>query len=79
MSEAVYGPIISFICAVGFGWLLVRGFRTGSMKFPQPSFTMSGRRSDQPVRFWLTAMFIGFLTLASAIATIGQLIFPRGL
>ncbi len=79
MSEAVYGPVITFICAVGFGWLLVRGFRTGKIEFPQPSITLSGRRSDQPVRFWLVAIFIGFLTFASAVATVGQLFFPRGL
>ncbi len=51
MSEAVYGPLITSTGAILFGWLFVRGWRTGTMEFPQPAMTMSGRRRDQPVRF----------------------------
>ncbi|MBC9035231.1 hypothetical protein IAG41_22805 [Sphingomonas sp. JC676] len=62
-----------------FGWLLVSGFRTGTMEFPQAGFTLSGRRSRQPVRFWLTALFVAILTILCALGTIGQIFFPYGL
>ena len=78
MSEAVFGPLVTASTTVLFGWLLIRGFRTGSMNFPQPGFTMSGQRASQPIRFWGIASFLAFLVLASALATIGQLFFPHG-
>ena len=77
MSEETYGPLITIEATILFGWLLIRGFKTGTMEFPQAGFTMSGHRRSQPARFWLTTVFIGFLTLASAVATIGQVFFAR--
>lgn len=79
MSEALWGPIVTGAATILFGWLLVSGIRTGTIEFPQPAITLSGRRSDQPVRFWLTASFVATLTLLCALATIGQIYFPRGL
>jgi hypothetical protein len=78
MSEAVYGPIVTFIATIWFAWLLVKGFRTGAMELPL-SVTFSGRRRDEPVRFWLMAVLLGFLTLSMVAATVGQLFFPHGL
>jgi len=49
------------------------------MEFPQASITLSGRRRDQPVRFWLTTIFVAVLTALCALATIGQIFFPRSL
>ena len=79
MSEEVYGPIITTATTVLFGWLLIRGFRTGTMDFSTPALPMHGRRKDQPVRFWLVAAWLGFLVFASAFATVGQLFFPNGM
>lgn len=70
MSEAVWGPALGLAATVIFGWLLVSGFRTGTMEFPQPALTMSGRRRDQPIRFWLTASLVAFLTIVSAAGTV---------
>ena len=77
MSEAVYGPIITFIATIWFAWLLIKGFMTGVMELPQP-ITFSGRRHDAPVRFWLVATLLAFLTLGSAVATVGQIFLPHG-
>jgi hypothetical protein len=79
MTEAVYGPILTFLCTGLFGWLLMRGFKSGKMTFEQPAVTFSGRRKDQPVRFWTVAALLAFLTLGGAIATIGQVFFPHGI
>ena len=62
MSETIWQPVVSLGLTILFGWLLVGGFKSGTMEFPQPAFTMSGRRLDQPVRFWFTASFIALLT-----------------
>jgi len=79
MDEAIYGPIITLLCAVLFGWLLIRGFTSGTMTFQQPAVTFSGRRKDQPVRFWAVAALLSFLTIASALGTLGQMFFPHGI
>ncbi len=64
MSEQVYGPIIMFCGTLLFGWLLISGFRRGEMEWPYYGLSLSGRREDQPVRFWLVT---GCLTLFTAI------------
>lgn len=79
MSEGLWGPLITGAVTILFGWLLVNGFRTGTAEFHHYSITLSGRRRDQPVRFWLTVSFVAFLTLAAALGTIGQIFFPHGL
>ncbi|WP_143074972.1 hypothetical protein [Sphingobium sp. AP50] len=79
MSEDIYGPIITILCTGLFGYLLVRGFSSGVMTFEQPVVKFSGRRKDQPLRFWAIAALLSFLTAASAVATIGQFFFPNGI
>jgi hypothetical protein len=79
MGEAIYGPIITLLCTGLFGYLLIRGFISGAMTFEQPAVRFSGRRKDQPVRFWTVAALLIFLTVASAVATIGQIFFPHGI
>lgn len=76
MSEAIWQPALSLGFTILFGWLLVGGFKSGTMEFPQPAFTMSGRRHDQPVRFWLTASFIAMLAAVSGAVTIKLALFP---
>lgn len=78
MGEAIYGPIITLLCTGLFGYLLIRGFTSGMMTFEQPAVRFSGRRKDQPVRFWAVAALLIFLTIISALATIGQVFFPDG-
>ncbi|APZ97595.1 hypothetical protein BWQ93_03170 [Sphingopyxis sp. QXT-31] len=78
MSEGVWQAVVTLAFTILFGWLLVAGFKNGTMEFPQPAFTMSGRRHDQPVRFWLTASFIALLTAVCAVMTIRLAFFPRG-
>ena len=80
MVEEIYGPIISIVGTAFFGWLLVNGFRTGTMVFPPaPTVELRGRRTDQPVRFWLVAIWLAFWAIGCAFATIGQLFFPNGI
>jgi hypothetical protein len=79
MNEAIWGPIVTGAVTIVFGCFFVSGIRTGTMEFPQPADTLSGRRRDQPVRFWLTASLVAILTLLCALATIGQIFFPHGL
>jgi hypothetical protein len=79
MTEAVYGPIIALLCTGLFGWLFVQGFTSGAMSFEQRAVTFSGRKQDQPVRFWVIAALLAFLTISSALATIDQVFFPHGI
>ncbi|NIJ63432.1 hypothetical protein FHR20_000363 [Sphingomonas leidyi] len=78
MSEAIYGPIITLLVALLFGWLLIQGFRTGTATFEQPGITLSGRRKDQPVRFWAVTALLSFLTFSMILATIWQILIPDG-
>jgi hypothetical protein len=78
MSETVYSVIAGGF-ALLFGWLLVRGLKSGEMEFPYTGGTFSGRRQEQPVRFWLVAALLGLLSLGGALGMLGQIFFPRGL
>lgn len=79
MGEAIYRPIITLLCTGLFGYLLIRGFSSGMMTFEQPAVRFSGRRKDQPVRFWAIAALLIFLTITSAVATIGQIFLPHAI
>ena len=79
VSEAVYGPLITSVLALFFGWLLVRGFQTGTAEFHHFGPAFSGDRAEQPVRFWLVTALLGFLAACGAFATVGQLFLPHGL
>jgi len=78
MSDRLLAVFVGVPCTALFGWLL-NGLRTGMIEFPQAGFTMSGRREDQPVRFWLTAIVLGFLTLMMAVGSIAAFFWPNGL
>lgn len=73
------GPVITGGVTILFGWLLIRGFRTGTMELPARGIAFGGRRRDQPVRFWLTAILLTFLTLLFGVSTITQIFLPHGL
>lgn len=78
MSEHVYGPIILFCGTLFFAWLTISGFRRGEIDWPYYGLTLSGRREDQPVRFWVVT---GCLSLFTAIIFFGTLLtvfFPHG-
>jgi hypothetical protein len=79
MSEGFYWPILTFGCTIIFVWLLIRGFRTGTMEFGYWGTSLSGRRVDQPVRFWAVAALLAFYAAGAAFATIGMIFFPDGL
>ncbi|MBO9711579.1 hypothetical protein [Sphingomonas sp.] len=79
MSEAIYGPIATAIGAAIFGWLLLSGFKSGRLEWPYYAITLSGRRADQPSRFWVLAFAMGLLILMLIIGTIAQIAWPNGL
>ena len=78
MSDSHYLFPLSAIATGIFWWLLINGFRTGNMEFPQWGQTYGGNRSNQPVRFWLTAGCLGFVAVGGLIAIIGTIFFPSG-
>jgi hypothetical protein len=79
MSELVYGPIITGCVTLLFAWLLVSGFRRGEMEWPYYGLTLSGRRSDQPVRFWAVTGCLTLLTAMMLLGTLLQIFLPHGL
>ena len=66
----IEGMLVMAAFALLTGWGLFKGLRTGFMVMYQPTFRMTGRRRDQPVRFWSIAALLMFLCAASVIVTI---------
>jgi hypothetical protein len=79
MSEQIYGPLITGTVALLFGWLMATGFRKGEMEWPYYGLTMSGRREDQPVRFWIVTILVGLVVMLCVIVTLAQILWPHGL
>ena len=79
MNERVYAIVIGLPFTALFGWLLITGLRTGTMQFPQGSFTLSARREDRPLLFWLTAIIVGILTIVMAIGSVLAIFLPDSL
>lgn len=79
MSVTIWGPMITGAITLLFSWLLATGLRTGAIELPQFGLNLSGRRSDQPVRFWLVTLLVGIITAVCALATMAQIFFPHGL
>ena len=79
MSERIYGPAITLFVGLLFGWLLVTGIRRGVMEWPYFGITLSGRRSDQPIRFWAVAVGVTLIATMALVGTVLQIIWPRGL
>jgi len=61
------------------GWQLVSGFRSGTMEGPYWGFTFSGRRKDQPFRFWMLALLLAFWMVGGILLCIGILFYPNGI
>jgi hypothetical protein len=79
MSEQVYGPIIMVCVTLLFGWLLVSGFRHGKMEWGYFGLTLSGRREDQPVRFWAVAGCLTMITIMMFLGTLAAIFIPQGI
>lgn len=78
MREGVLWPVLALGCTILFAGLLVKGWRTGTMELPSWGTNFSGRRLDQPVRFWTVTALLAFLSAVSALGAIGTLFFPDG-
>lgn len=76
MIQAVLWPALMAGFTILFGWLLVDGFRKGEKEFPHFGITLSGRREDQPIRFWLVTLFVAFLMLSAAATTVLAILRP---
>ncbi len=63
MTEDQLWVIVTIPCSLLFGWLVVQGSKTGTMEFPQFGNTYTGRRSDQPIRFWIVAGILILITV----------------
>lgn len=79
MSEQVFAAIFMFALTLLFGWLLVSGFKSGEMEWPYYGLTFSGRREDQPVRFWAVTSCLGLLTVMMFFGTLLAIFFPHGI
>jgi hypothetical protein len=79
MSERFYGPIILILGTAIFSWLLVSGFKRGEIEWPYYGLTLSGRREDQPVRFWIVTGCLGLFTVMMVVGTVGAIFFPHGI
>lgn len=77
MSEHVFWPLVTAFLTVFFVWLLVSGFRRGEMELSFPVMTLSGRRKDQPVRFWAVAGCVTFFVIVLLLGTLGLILFPN--
>ena len=79
MSEQIYGPLIGVCVTLLFCWLLVSGFRRGEIEWPYYGLTFSGRREDQPVRFWAVTGCLTLMTALFLLGTLAMIFFPRGI
>lgn len=79
MSEDIYGPLLT-ACFTGlFGWLLVKGFRSGTMKWGYFGLHVSGDRQSEPGRFWIATVLLAILFCLSLVATAGMVLWPKGI
>ena len=78
MNERIYGPAITLFVGLLFVWLLLTGFRRGVMEWPYFGINLSGRRSDQPVRFWAVTVGVALIASMALFATVLQILWPRG-
>ncbi|MFC3698195.1 MAG: hypothetical protein ACOY4N_12930 [Pseudomonadota bacterium] len=79
MDEGILGPIVGLAVSTIAGWQLLQGFRGGIMQTPYWGFTMTGRRQDQPFRFWLLTLLLAFWMICGMALCIGVLFFPNGI
>lgn len=79
MSENIYGPIVTGCVAALFIWLFITGFKSGRMEWPYFGITFSGRRAEQPLRFWIVASVLAFLIVMLLVGTVGQIVWPHGI
>ncbi|MCC4234224.1 hypothetical protein NYF14_16760 [Sphingobium sp. 10 DY56-G10] len=79
MAEAIIGPIIGLAVSAMTAWQLIDGFRRGTMEAPYWGFAFSGRRKDQPFRFWMLTLLLAFWMIGGIFLCIGIMFFPNGL
>lgn len=79
MSEAVYGPVVMGSVTVLFGWLLLRGFRSGTMEWGYFGLKMSGDRRSQPGRFWTAASLLAISFFLCLAGTVAIMFWPHGI
>jgi hypothetical protein len=70
MSDNLLMPIATGVLALICGWQLCAGFRRGEIEWPQPLGPLSGRRADQPIRFWA---LVGAISLLGSICLLAML------
>lgn len=78
MSEQFWTALLMVCGTAYFGWLIIAGFKRGVMDWPYAGLELTGRREDQPFRFWAVA---GCLVLWTSLCFLGTLLvifFPNG-
>lgn len=76
MNQDVYGPIITGLVTVIFGWHLVSGLGRGEVEWPTGQFS-SARRHEQPVKFWFVTGCLLLLTATLLLGTLAWVFFPH--
>ena len=71
VRDEVLMPIATGVMVILCGWQLVTGFRRGEIEWPRPMGALSGRREDQPIRFWALVGCISVLASVCLLATLG--------
>jgi len=79
VGEAIFGPIVGLAVSAMTGWQLIDGFRSGTMEAPYWGFAFSGRKKDQPFRFWMLALLLALWMVGGILLCIGMLFFPNGI
>jgi hypothetical protein len=79
MSEAVYGPILLAGVAALFGWVLVTGFRSGTMEWGYFGLYFSGNRKTEPGKFWAATALNAFPFCVGVLGTVAFVFWPPGI
>ncbi|WP_298671924.1 hypothetical protein [uncultured Sphingomonas sp.] len=79
MSEGVYSPML-MVCVTGlFGWLLVNGFRFGTMECGYFGLHLSGNRQSEPGKFWAATALLAIPFCLGIIGTAAMVLWPHGI
>jgi len=79
MDETMYGPVV-MVCFTGiFGWLLIKGFRSGTMKWGYFGLHMSGDRQNEPGKFWAATVLLAIPFSLGLIGSFAMILWPHGI
>jgi hypothetical protein len=78
-GEAVYGPMLMGCFTGLFGWLLVKGFRSGTMEWGYFGLHLSGDRRTEPGKFWTATALLAIYFCLGFIGTAAMLFWPHGI